>query len=101
MENMKIPLALAAALAANVIGGTYYLTNVLRDVEDNTDNIQEMIEIIVEVQEESDDGDISIRHDLDANTIKLIQDYYTQMIKLEGRINALESTFKYMNDQGR
>jgi hypothetical protein len=101
MENMKIPLVLAGAVAAQIIAGTYYLTNVLRDVEENTDYIHEMIDVIAEVQEESDDGDISIRSDLDKNTVKLIQDYYTQMIKLEGRINTLESTFKYMNDQGR
>ena len=45
--------------------------------------------------------DEKLQEDLDENTIKLVNEYYTRMIQMEGRINSLENTVNYLLNSSR
>ena len=45
--------------------------------------------------------DEKLQEDLDKNTVKLVNDYYTQMIKMEARINSMENTLDYLLNSSR
>ena len=97
----RVSLGIIVVIVAQIAGVIFWGANILRDISDNSEKIDVLLEILVETEDDLILVDEKLQEDLDENTIKLVQDYYTQMIKLEGRINTLESTLKYMNDQGR
>ena len=55
--------------------------NMLRDIEQNTDNIDEMIDILVEMQEDMEDADEELWEEFDG-----MVDYFTQLVKLQSRV---------------
>jgi len=94
-------------------------TNLIRDVENNTEQIDEIIEYIIEVEE---DGGVTIEKiyttidDLEDSIYSEFEDVYetqegfllqfNQIIKLQARIKTLENTMEYltrrpMNSDGR
>jgi len=69
--------------------------NMLRDIEQNTDNIDEMIDILVEMQEDMEDADNELWDEVD-NMI----DYFTQLVKLQSRVAILEKTVEFTRKDG-
>ena len=45
--------------------------------------------------------DEKLQEDLDQNTIKLVNEYYTRMIQMEGRLNSMERTVDYLLNSSR
>jgi uncharacterized small protein (DUF1192 family) len=132
MENMKLPIALVAALAVQLAGGVWWVsqqaatitsltediavltaennatdrTNLIRDVEQNADNIDEMIDILVEWQEEFEEADEELWEDSEllweeaASQAK----HMVSIMELQKRVAVLENTIEYMDyqrDKGR
>ena len=94
-------------------------TNLIRDVENNTEQIEEIIDYIIEVEE---DGGVTIEKiyttidDLEDSIYSEFEDVYetqegfllqfNQIIKLQARIKTLENTMEYLtrrpiNSDGR
>jgi Na+-translocating ferredoxin:NAD+ oxidoreductase RnfG subunit len=106
MENMKLPLALVLAMAAQLAGVVYWGTNILRDISDNSEKVEVLLEVLVETEDDLMLVDEKLQEDLDQNTIKLVNEYYTRMIQMESRINSMERTVDYLlssprHDNGR
>lgn len=101
MENLKLPIVLVAALGAQLAAAVFWGANVLRDISDNSEKIDVLLEVLVETEDDLMLVDEKLQEDLDENTIKLVNEYYTQMIQMEGRINSLESTLDYLLNSSR
>ena len=69
--------------------------NMLRDIEQNTDNIDEMIDILVEMQEDMEDADNELWDEVD-NMIN----YFTQLVQLQSRVAILEKTVEFTRRDG-
>ena len=95
MENFKIPLVLAVAVAAQLIGAVFWGSNILRDISDNTARTDELIEILLETEETLSEVDEEIWDDMD-NLVKL----QTQIIKIQARISILEKTVEFTQRDG-
>ena len=70
-------------------------TNLIRDVEQNTDNIEEMIDILVEMQEEYEEADSELWAEVE-NMIN----YFTQLVQLQARVAILEKTVEFTRKDG-
>jgi len=95
MENFKIPLVLAVALGAQLVGAVFWGSNILRDISDNTARTDELIEILLETEESLEEVDEEIWADMD-NLVKL----QTQIIKMQARISILEKTVEFSRRDG-
>tara|TARA_A100001201_G_scaffold123157_1_gene107042 strand:- start:46 stop:429 length:384 start_codon:yes stop_codon:yes gene_type:complete len=117
MENMRLPIALVGVLAMQLAGGVWWVsqqaatietltedievltaandasekTNLIRDVEQNSENIEEMIDILVEWQEEFEEADEELWDEVD-NMVN----YFTQLVQLQSRVKTLENTLEYL-----
>lgn len=101
MENLKLPIVLVVALGAQLAAAVFWGANVLRDISDNSEKIDLLLEVLVETEDDLMLVDEKLQEDLDENTIKLVNEYYTRMIQMEGRINSLESTLDYLLNSSR
>jgi len=72
-------------------------TNLIRDVQRNTDNLQEIIDILSEVYEEIEDGDNEIWTDIDMINEDMggMASHMMEIIKLQSRIAILEKTVAF------
>ena len=125
MELPKVNIALAGsaviAITSTLGGGVWYMsqqasiiealqsdlekltvvnnatdrTNLIRDVEQNTENIEEMLDILVEMQEEYEDADSELWDEVD-NMIN----YFTQLVQLQSRVAILEKTVEFTRRDG-
>ena len=77
-------------------------TNLIRDVQRNTDHLQEIIDILSEVYEEIEDGDNEIWEDIDMINEDMggMADHMMQIIKLQSRIAILEKTVEFTRNDG-
>ena len=128
MELPKVNIAVAAsavvAIVSTVGGGIWYAssqasiieglteqvetltiennatdrTNLIRDVEENTERIDEIIEYIIEVEEDGGDTIDEIYEefeivydDMEGFLIK-----FNQIVQLQARIKTLENTLEYL-----
>lgn len=77
-------------------------TNLIRDVEENTERIDEIIEYIIEVEEDGgetideiyntfDEFEESIYEDLDGVLLQ-----FNQIVKLQARVKTLENTLEFL-----
>ena len=101
MKNMKLPIALVAALAVQLAGVIFWGANVLRDISDNSEKIEVLLEVLVETEDDLMLVDERLQEDLDQNTIKLVNEYYTRMIQMEGRLNSMERTVDFLLNSSR
>ncbi len=101
MENLKLPIVLVVALGAQLAAAVFWGANVLRDISDNSEKIDVLLEVLVETEDDLMLVDEKLQEDLDENTIKLVNEYYTRMIQMEGRINSLENTLDYLLNSSR
>lgn len=77
-------------------------TNLIRDVQRNTDNLQEIIDILSEVYEEIEDGDNEIWNDIDMINEDMggMASHMMEIIKLQSRIAILEKTVEFSRNDG-
>ena len=138
MELPKVNIAVAAsavvAIVSTVGGGIWYAssqasiiegltqqvetltiennatdrTNLIRDVEENTERIDEIIDYIIEVEEDGGETIDEIYEELEDvyETQEGFLLQFNQIIKLQARIKTLENTIEYLtrrphNSDGR
>ena len=77
-------------------------TNLIRDVQRNTDHLQEIIDILSEVYEEIEDGDNEIWTDIDMINEDMggMASHMIEIIKLQSRIAILEKTVEFTRADG-
>ena len=73
-------------------------TNLIRDVEQNSQNIDEMIDILAEFYEDMEDGDNEIWEDIDMINDDMggMAGHMMEIIKVQARVKTLESTLEYL-----
>jgi len=73
-------------------------TNLIRDVEENTEQIDEIIEYIIEVEEDGGDTIDEIYEEFEDiyETQEGFLLQFNQIIKLQARIKTLENTMEYL-----
>ena len=77
-------------------------TNLIRDVERNQENIQELIDILAEFYEDMEDADNEIWADIDMVNEDLggMAAHMMEIIKLQSRIAILEKTVEFTRKDG-
>jgi len=77
-------------------------TNLIRDVQKNSDDIQELIDILAEFYEDMEDNDNSIWDDIDMINEDLggMAAHMMEIIKLQSRVAILEKTVEFSRNDG-
>jgi len=77
-------------------------TNLIRDVQKNSDDIQELIDILAEFYEDMEDSDNSIWDDIDMINEDLggMAAHMMEIIKLQSRVAILEKTVEFTRNDG-
>ena len=128
MELPKVNIAVAAsavvAIVSTVGGGIWYAssqasvieslteqvetltiennatdrTDLIRDVQQNSEKLDEMIDILVEVYEDIEDGDNEIWEDIDQihEDVGGMASHMMAIVKLQSRVKTLENTLEYL-----
>ena len=73
-------------------------TNLIRDVEQNTEKLDEMIDILAEIYEDMEDGDNEIWEDIDQihEDVGGMASHMMAIVKLQSRVKTLESTLEFL-----
>ena len=73
-------------------------TNLIRDVEENSKKLDEMIEILVEVYEDMEDSDNEIWDEVDQIHEELggMASHMMAIVKLQARVKTVENTLEYL-----
>lgn len=77
-------------------------TNLIRDVEENTERIDEIIDYIIEVEEDGEETVDELYDEIDAlheETASMAQ-HMMAIIKLQSRIAVIEKTMQYTQNDG-
>jgi hypothetical protein len=96
----KANIAIIGVVIAQIGGFIFWGANILRDISDNSEKIDVLLEVLVETEDDLMLVDERLQEDLDNNTIKLVNDYYTEMIKLQARVAILEKTIEFTTRDG-
>jgi uncharacterized protein HemX len=77
-------------------------TNLIRDVQRNTDHLQEIIDILSEFYEDMEDADNEIWEDIDMINEDMggMASHMMEIIKLQSRIAILEKTVEFTRADG-
>ena len=77
-------------------------TNLIRDVERNQENIQELIDILAEFYEDMEDADNEIWEDVEMINEDLggMAAHMMEIIKLQSRVAILEKTVEFTRKDG-
>lgn len=87
MDNLRIPLVLVIAVGAQLAAGVFYGANILRDVQDNTDRTEILLEILADTEAELASVDEEQWTEFEAFPRLL-----TDLIRLQARVSILEKT---------
>lgn len=73
-------------------------TNLIRDVEHNTEQIEEMIDILTEIYEDMEDSDNEIWEEVDQihEDVGSMASHMMEIVKVQARVKSLESTLEYL-----
>tara|TARA_R100001460_G_scaffold47623_1_gene85448 strand:- start:2018 stop:2419 length:402 start_codon:yes stop_codon:yes gene_type:complete len=77
-------------------------TNLIRDVQQNQENIEELIDILAEVYEDMEDADNELWTDIDTlheESASMAQ-HMMHIVKLQARIAVLEKTVEFSRKDG-
>ena len=96
----KANIAIIGVVIAQIGGFIFWGANILRDISDNSEKIDMLLEVLVETEDDLMLVDERLQEDLDENTIKLVNEYYTRMIQMEGR-GLLRRTVDYLLNSSR
>ena len=77
-------------------------TNLIRDVERNTEDLQEIIDILSEVYEDMDDADNELWEEIDMlhEDVGSMAAHMMEIVKLQSRIAILEKTVEFTRKDG-
>jgi len=128
MENMRLPIALVGVLAMQLAGGVWWVsqqaatiealtediavltasnsaadrTNLIRDVEQNSENIEEITDILVEIYEDMENEDNFLYQEIDQINEDLgsMASHMMAIIKLQARVSVLENTVEFTRKDG-
>ena len=77
-------------------------TNLIRDVQKNQEDLQEIIDILAEFYEEMEDADDEIWEDIEMINDDLggMAAHMMEIIKLQSRIAVIEKTMQYTKNDG-
>ena len=77
-------------------------TNLIRDVEKNSEDLQEIIDILAEFYEDMEDADNEIWEEIDIlhEDVGSMAAHYMEIIKLQSRIAVIEKTMQYTKNDG-
>jgi uncharacterized protein YoxC len=77
-------------------------TNLIRDVEQNTDNIDEVIDMLAEIYEDMDDGNSELWEEIDVlhEDVGSMAAHLMEIIKLQSRVAILEKTVEFTRKDG-
>ena len=118
MENMKLPLALVMAMAVQLAGGVWWVSqqaatitsledtvsqlgsrmaiedtvNTKRDVEENKKNINDLVSIMAEVESDLYDETDEIWEEIDGMSLSIMR-----IVELQQRVALLEKTLEFMD----
>ncbi len=73
-------------------------TNLIRDVQQNSEQLDEMIDILVEVYEDIEDGDNEIWEDIDQihEDVGGMASHMMAIVKLQSRVKTLENSLEFL-----
>ena len=118
MDNMKLPLALVMAMAVQLAGGVWWVSqqaatitsledtvsqlgsrmaiedtvNTKRDVEENKNNINEIVSIMAEIEADVYDETDEIWEEIDGMSMSIMR-----IVELQQRVALLEKTLEFIN----
>jgi len=77
--------------------------NMVRDIKQNQEHLQEIIDILAEIYEEIEDGDNEIWEDIDMINEDMggMASHMMEIIKVQARVRTLESTLEYLTGNSR
>ena len=77
-------------------------TNLIRDVERNTEDLQEIIDILSEVYEDLEDGDNELWEEIDQihEDVGGMASHMMAIVKLQSRVAILEKTVEFTRKDG-
>jgi len=92
----------ATVSVLNAESNTTDKVNMVRDIEQNKINIDEMIDILAEFYEDMEDGDNEIWEDIDMINEDMggMASHMMEIIKLQSRIAILEKTVEFARNDG-
>jgi len=76
--------------------------NMVRDIKQNQEHLQEIIDILAEIYEDMEDGDNEIWEDIDMINEDMggMASHMMEIIKLQSRIAILEKTVEFARNDG-
>ena len=118
MENMKLPIALVMAMAVQLAGGVWWVSqqaatitsledtvsqlgsrmaiedtvNTKRDVEENKKNINDLVSIMAEVEGDLYDETDELWDEIDSISLSIMR-----IVDLQQRVALLERTLEFIN----
>ena len=118
MENMKLPIALVMAMAVQLAGGVWWVSqqaatitsledtvsqlgsrmaiedtvNTKRDVEENKKNIKDLVSIMAEVEGDLYDETDELWEEVDSISLSIMR-----IVDLQQRVALLERTLEFIN----
>ena len=118
MENMKLPIALVMAMAVQLAGGVWWVSqqaatitsledtvsqlgsrmaiedtvNTKRDVEENKKNINELVSIMAEIEADVYDETDELWDEIDSISMSIMR-----IVDLQQRVALLERTLEFIN----
>ena len=92
----------ATVSVLNAESNTTDKVNMVRDIEQNKMNIEEMIDILAEFYEDMEDSDNEIWQDIDMINEDMggMASHMMEIIKLQSRIAILEKTVEFTRNDG-
>ena len=92
----------ATVSVLNAESNTTDKVNMVRDIEQNKMNIEEMVEIIAEFYEDMEDADNDIWQDIDMINEDMggMASHMMEIIKLQSRVAILEKTVEFTRNDG-
>lgn len=77
-------------------------TNLIRDVQQNTENIEEMIDILTEFYDDMEEADNELWDDIDVlhDETASMASHMMAIVKLQARIALLEKTVEFTRKDG-
>ena len=76
--------------------------NMMRDIQQNSENIDELIDMLVEFRDDIEDADNELWEEIDIlhEDVGSMAAHYMEIIKLQSRIAVIEKTMQYTKNDG-
>lgn len=76
--------------------------NMMRDIQQNSENIDELIDMLVEFKDDIEDADNELWEEIDIlhEDVGSMAAHYMEIIKLQSRIAVIEKTIQFTKNDG-